>query len=382
MPGLSRIINRDFILVFLAQLAFHGVMQILVPTLPIYLKKLGSTEIDIGILVGILGLAAVVCRPLVGRALMKTGERAFMLAGATLFTVASIAYLLFPPFWPLLFVRIFHGAGSGSFHTASTTYVVNASETGSRTRVFGYFALTAYIAGAIAPPLGMLVFNKFGFVPVFLICTLLSLFMLFISSRLRRVRKQTPQNPVPEDGFLISWTALPASIVGFLTVFVWGSVTTFFPLYAMGLGITNPGLFFTAMAVMLILGRTLGGKILDYPNKRVVILPCIANSVLAFLMLALCRSQPMFILAAALWGTSHAFFIPSLMAFALDRSKSAPGSVVATFYTLSDFGMFLGPPLMGAVIHYTSYPVMFFCLALVAFISLLYFWWFTRRKGI
>jgi len=49
---LRKILSREFILCFFAQFAFTSVFHVLVPTIPIYLSRLGSTEVEIGILIG------------------------------------------------------------------------------------------------------------------------------------------------------------------------------------------------------------------------------------------------------------------------------------------------------------------------------------------
>ena len=46
----QKIFTRDFVLNFLAQFAFSSVFFILIPTIPIYLSRLGSTDVGIGIL--------------------------------------------------------------------------------------------------------------------------------------------------------------------------------------------------------------------------------------------------------------------------------------------------------------------------------------------
>ena len=66
-----KILTRDFVLVFFAQFAFTSVFHILIPTLPIYLSRLGSTEAEIGVLIGIFFFSSLVLRPFVGRALLK-----------------------------------------------------------------------------------------------------------------------------------------------------------------------------------------------------------------------------------------------------------------------------------------------------------------------
>ena len=124
---IRKVLTRDFILAFIAQFAFASVFHILLPTLPIYLLRLGSTEAEIGVLIGIFFFSSLVLRPFVGKALLKIQEKNFMIAGALLFALTSIAYLLAPPFWPLLMVRILQGIGFAFFQTASITLIVNIS---------------------------------------------------------------------------------------------------------------------------------------------------------------------------------------------------------------------------------------------------------------
>src|SRR5512136_1072417 len=93
-----RIFHSDFILIFLVQFTVSFGYCILIPTLPIYLSKIGSTEVEIGILIGMLSLSSLVLRRFVGRALVKIPEVTFMIAGAILFALTSAGYLFALPF--------------------------------------------------------------------------------------------------------------------------------------------------------------------------------------------------------------------------------------------------------------------------------------------
>ena len=80
-------------------------------------------------------------------------------------------------------------------------------------------------------------------------------------------------------------------------------------------------------------------------------------------------------------GIGHTFLFPSLLVYAVDRMESSKGPAMGTFTGFPDLGMSLGPVIMGIVIHLTSYPTMFLCLALAGIISLNYFYFFVRKKG-
>jgi MFS family permease len=184
-----------------------------------------------------------------------------------------------------------------------------------------------------------------------------------------------------EDSFFFSRKALPPSIISFFFFFIWGALTTFFPLYAINHGVDNPGFFFTTIAIMLILGRTLGGRILDLYSRERVLLPCLITFIISMVILVFSKTLPLFIIVAVIWGIGHAFFYPSLVVYVLDRVGSSLGPAMGTFTAISDLGMCLGPVIMGIIINLTSYPIMFLCLFLIGVINLNYFYFFVRKKS-
>jgi len=242
---IRKILTRDFILGSSAQFIFMMAFYILVPTLPIYLARSKANETEIGFLVGIFFVSALVFRPFVGKALQKIPEKTFMIAGALLFALTSFAYLLAPPFWPFLIVRIFQGIALALFHTASFTLIANISPKAHWGESFSYFFLASNFSLALAPPLGMFIVNRSNFSVLFLICLGASLCSLCIAAKLGR-KQVAPLNPSPtgKDSFLNS-KAVPPSIISFFTMITWGALTAFFPLYALDHGVSDPGLFYT-----------------------------------------------------------------------------------------------------------------------------------------
>jgi MFS family permease len=378
---IRKMFSRDFILGFFSQLIFSFVVHLLTPTLPIYLSRAGSTEVEIGILIGIYGVTSLLSRPFIGRELLKISEKRIMIVGTLLFTLTSIAYLLSPPFWPFFIVRCFQGISFGLYNTASFLLIANISPETHRGQSLGYFLLAPNISLAMAPAFGMFLINQFSFTLLFYVCSGLSLGSLFIANKLGTRQVVTLENSSIEDAFFLSRKALPPSIISFFFSFSWGAVATFFPLYAIKSGVSNPGPFFTAMAITLILGRGLGSKILDLYSKEKIILPCLFTCIISMIILAFSKTLPMFILVAVIWGIGHAFIFPSLMAYALERAGSSRGPAMGTFTAFSDFGLAIGPVIMGIIIHTASYQIMFLCLALTGIINLSYFYFFVRIKG-
>jgi MFS family permease len=378
--AIEKILTRDFILSFFAQFAFSSVFCILIPTFPIYLSGKGSPEAEIGLLIGVFSVSSLILRPFVGRALLRIPEKKIMIAGAILYAFSSFAYLFAMPFWPLFIVRILHGIGLAFFSTASFTLIANISPEAHRGESLSYYYLAINIAFVLAPYSGMLLINQFKFSILFLVCSVLSLCSLFITTRLS-TRKEVPlKNLSMEKQPFLSREAIPSAIMAFMVNIVWGAVTAFFPLYAVSQGVSNPGLFFGALAITHVVGRTLGGRILDLYRREKVIFPCLIAYILSMSILAFSKTLPMFILVAVIWGIGNAFLYPTLVAYALDHARSSPGPAMGTFTAIADLGSGMGSVIMGIVLQLTNYLTMFLCLTLTGVINLLYFYFAIRKK--
>jgi MFS family permease len=306
-----------------------------------------------------------------------------MMAGAVLYTFSSIAYLAAPPFWPFLIVRIMQGVGLAFFSTASVALIANITSENRRGQIISYYFLSFNFAFALAPYFGMVLINQFSFTVHFLVCTALSLCTLFVTLKLKKVQGIPIENDSIQSQPFFSREVLPSSIMAFLLNLIWGSLGAFFPLYALRHGVSNPGIFFAFVAITLILGRSLGGRILDIYAREKVIIPCFITIIISIVILTFSTTLPMFILVAIIFGTGWAFLYPSLVVYAVENSGSARGPAMGTFTALADLGAGIGPMIMGLILEWTNYPVMFILLALIGAINFLYFYytiWGKRKK--
>ena len=86
----------------------------------------------------------------------------------------------------------------------------------------------------------------------------------------------------------------------------------FFPLYAIQCGVKNPGHFFSAMAVVLIVARLTGGRILDTYSKEKIIPIVILISMAALLILAFLKNPAHVYLCGNALGNRRRIFPSSL----------------------------------------------------------------------
>lgn len=378
---IPKILSRDYILSFFAQFVFSSVFCILIPTIPIYLLRSGSKEGEIGFLVGIFSVSSLILRPFVGKALLSIPERNFMTAGALLYTLSCLAYLIAPPFWPLLIVRVLHGIGLAFFSTASFTLLANIIPAAQRGRLISLFYLSNNLSFALGPYLGILLINRFNFPVLFLVCTGLSLCCLYLTLKLRKREIIPLENESVKGYSFLSREALPPSIIAFMLNIIWGTICAFFPLYALKHGVSNPGTFFIFLAITLGLGRILGGRILDLYERRKVIKPCLALIVVGMAIMPFANTLTVFIFIAIILGMGWAFLYPSLTIHVIETAGLSRGPAMGTFTALADLGAGLGPMIMGFILQTTSYPIMFACLTLTGVTNFLYFYYALGRKG-
>ena len=376
----QKILSRDFILCFFAQFTFSLVFCLLIPTIPVYLSRFEAKEAEIGFLIGIFSVSSLILRPVLGRALLSIPERNFMIPGTILYVFSSIAYLLAPPFWPLLIVRVIHGIGLALFSTSMFTLIANITPERHRGQLISYFYLSFNLAVALGPYFGMLIINQFNFVVLFLVCTGLSLCSLFITLKLGEREIIPSEPPSFKLETILNREALPPSVIALMLNIMWGTLAAFLPLYALKHGVSNPGIFFIFLAITLALGRILGGRILDIYDRKKVIILCLIAIFISMVTLTFSTTLPMFILVAVIYGMGLALLFPSLLIYAIEKAGSAQGPAMGTFTALADLGTGLGPMMMGIILQGTSYPIMFSCLALTGAINFLYFYYVIGKR--
>jgi MFS family permease len=377
---IKKILNRDFVFCFLAFFIFAAAIHALTPTIPIYLARLGSGEREIGVLVGIFGISSLISRFIVGACLRKCSEKSVMMAGALIFALGSFAFIFLHPFWPFFAVRVMQGIAFACLDTAALAFIVNVIPGLYRGQTLAYFMLAPNLALTVAPAFAMFLINRYNFVLFFLTVMVLALGAFTLSCLLKGQKKDRAEErtDVSRNRFFEGRIVAPAAI-GFMHTFTFGAIVAFFPLYAIQKGVSNPGLFFSAVAIMIIAGRIVGGRMLDAWSKDRIILTFLSVGLVAMIVLSFSETLSMFIIVGILWGTCTSILAPATMTYAFEYAGSSDGTAVGTFRSLTDSGAALGPMIMGMLIPVTGYRGMFLCLAFICFLDLAYFQFYVRR---
>ena len=131
---------------------------------------------------------------------------------------------------------------------------------------------------------------------------------------------------------------------------------------------------------MLILGRALGGRILDAYRREKVILPCLTAYIVAMTILAFSTTLKMFIFVAVIQATGHSFLMPTLVAHTINLGGTSRGASIGLLSAAGDLGMVLGPTLMGIILRFSNFPAMFLCIALIGLMNFTYFYSSMKKQ--
>lgn len=106
--------TKNFILINIINLLIFFSFQMLLPTLPIYVKELASSNSIIGLVTGIFVVSSVIIRPISGLLLDKLGRQKVFVVGLIIFILSVLSYSIFSVIGVILFIRFIHGFGWGS----------------------------------------------------------------------------------------------------------------------------------------------------------------------------------------------------------------------------------------------------------------------------
>jgi MFS family permease len=244
--------------------------------------------------------------------------------------------------------------GWGAATTAATTLIADIAPPKRRGEAMGIFGMASNIAMAIGPALSMILLLKYDFSILFSISAGIAFVSLLLVLPISETMVVHPKTP------LFSMEALFPSVLMFIISLTYGSIVSFLSLFAQKQGILNPGIFFTVFAVTLILVRALAGKLSDIKGRKFVIIPGMVLITAGLWVLSTAIALETFLAAAFLYGLGFGLVHPSLMALLVDSvSDKGRGAAMGTFTAAFDLGIGAGSIILGLVLQYYGFQVMY-----------------------
>jgi len=362
-PGRSAdppLVTRAFVLICLATLLFYLSFYLILPVMPLYVAGLGGTPLQLGLIIGLFSSMAMVVRPPAGWIIDTRGSRQVLLAGMVVFLLASLGYVLVRSVDGILALRVFHGLGMGLFPTAATVIVAELAPLARRGEAMGWFGIANSAGLIVGPILGPALASGIGYPALFLVAAgvaLLGCVCLLLTSSPPRLVSRGRGLPRLRD--LYSRDALLPSAILLCLYMPYGIMVAFIPVIAVGRGLSNPGFYYTAFAVAMLLIRGWAGRLSDRFGRAAVILPGMLLASVGYLVLGLTSGVVGVLVGGAIYGLSFGIVQPALMALTTDMvPASERGKAMGTFYFAWELGIASGSTGAGLLLNLIDFSVM------------------------
>ncbi|WP_397386491.1 MFS transporter [Paenibacillus terrigena] len=373
---MERLWTKNYIMLTITALLLFGGFYLLMPTLPMFIQQLGGSESQVGFIIGVFTISAVIFRPIVGGLMDRYGRRVFIISGLLFFAITMYFYDWVTGVLFLVVLRILHGISWAVATTSTGTAVTDVIPPSRRGEGMGWYGLAMTLGMALGPILGLWVAKSFSFHYLFLLCTALALiaFICALGTKIPAV-----QNTSKQPLSFFEKTVLPAAIVTFFLSITFGGITTFLPLFAAKIQ-ANAGVFFLVYAVTLTVIRPLAGRISDKHGEGSIIAPALVIMIIALFVLTMTTGPVGLVITAILYGVGFGSAQPALQIAILRLAPPEKRGVAnATFFTAFDLGIGLGAIILGFVSQLMGYQMLFAVCAVSGFISLFIFILFVKK---
>ncbi|WP_245867712.1 Staphylopine export protein [Sporomusa silvacetica DSM 10669] len=376
--------TKNYMLVCFGNLLVFTSFYCLLPTLPIYvIDVLSGDSSDIGYIFGIFALAAVLARPLAGYLLDTGGRKVILLVSLCCLTLVIAFYNMAVSIFLLFTARAVHGFCWGVATTASGTVATDIIPAAQRGEGIGYFGLSATLAMAVGPLVGLEIVGFAGFTYLFNVsfglAAVASLCMTGIAYKecIRGVSSSKLSNLFEPRVFL-------HATISFFIAVLYGGVLSFIVVFGKEIGVANPGTYFLAYAGALIISRPYAGRTFDLKGPFKIMAWGFVALGLSFVLLFFSKGFSLFVTSAVLFGVGFGVIQSTTLAMAINKvDPFSRGLANGTIMTAFDLGVGLGSILLGALSKFMGLATMFLVCSCVAIIPcILFFRYYTCEDKI
>ncbi|HWM86998.1 MAG TPA: MFS transporter [Kofleriaceae bacterium] len=380
MESRPRLITRVFVLASLANF-LHSLSFYLYLHLPGFLKGLGASELQIGVIFGVTAATAIAARPVMGRAMDTRGIRLVILAGGVVNTVVCGLYLTLSELGPWLYlVRILHGVGEAMLFASLFGYAAAIVPPSRRIEGIALFGVSGMLPMGLGGLIGDVLLARGGYGDLFGASFVFSLVALLLSLPMYDPPRAGGPPPRGIAAAIAQRDLVPLWLAGGVFATALAAHFTFLKTFVIDRGAGSVGLFFTAYSAAAIALRISLGRLPERIGPKRALLPALGAMAVGQILLAFASSSAMVAVAGVLCGLGHGFAFPILLGMVVSRARpSERGAALAIYTALFDAGILAGGPLLGLVISTAGYAAMFSTAAgLVAVSAIILIAWDRR----
>lgn len=372
----TRLWTKDFVIVSSINFFITLIFYLLMVTLAIYaVNELDASTSEAGLISGIFIIGTLIGRLFIGRFIDSIGRKKTLFIGLIFFTLTTLLYFVDLGIGFLLVNRLIHGMAMGMASTATGTIVAQIIPPTRKGEGIGYYSMSATLATAIGPFIGLFMAQHTSFQIIFSFClalgviSLITAFFLYVPA-LKVTAKVTESKGFKLSNF-IEPKALPISIITLLLAFCYSSVLSFISFYAIEIDLVNTAsFFFVVYAVAVLISRPFSGPLMDRKGSNFIMYPAFIIFGVGLLLLSMTTNSFTLLAAGFLIGLGFGNMQSSSQAIAVKLTPPhRMGMATSTFFIMLDAGLGFGPYILGFIIPVTGYSTLYVILGVVVILT-------------
>jgi MFS family permease len=352
----------------------------LLPAAPFRILDLGGSHALAGLFLGFLTYSSASTAPFTGALADRLGRRRTLVGTSLVLALFSIGYALSSNAVVPLALALMHGLFWSALLAASAAYMTGLIPEARRAEGISYWGMATVVAVAVAPSVGLAVYQRLGWAWLCGGTAVLHLSMAVIAYRLPEIDRERPHTASLLPRPLVEWRILALSLTLFLYSFGYGAINSFVALYAIQEGVAPPGLYFIVFALMTLAVRPFSGRLADRAGYRAVYLPCLVLISIGLALLAVSGARPWVVASAIVFGLGFGAAYPIYVAYVMQHvAEARRGAAFGAILTAFDTGIGTGSIVSGLVVERFGYSPAFGLAALLSVLALPYFLWAERH---
>lgn len=368
---------KDIMLVLTATFFYMSSPMLVTPLITGFAENIGATAAVMGFVGGLMNLVSLFCRPLAGNLADRLSKYKVSFIGGVFMTAACVGYVFAPNEAVLVISRIINGFGFACCSVCMSTWMSNMLPKEKVGSGMGVYGTMNALGMALAPAIGVSVYQRFGYRTAFVIALVFSATIMIVIQFIGD--KGEPEETLTEEKKhfeLIDVRVIPISFIIMLFAIPYCATQSFLVTYTEVRKLTvTVSMFFPFYAVVLIILRLTLRNLFDKLPFGVFLGASCVCELIAILLLAVMRNNVMMFLAAAFLAGGYGIMSSVCQSTAiLLAGKEKRGLANSTYYIGLDLGMTLGPMIGGALYGGLDirlfYPVLMVTMPLAAAVRL------------
>ena len=381
---MERLWNRNYCKVMAANFSLFFAFYVLTPLLPLYLSEhFGATKDMIGLVLSGYTITALLFRPFSGYVVDSFPRKMVLMICFSAFAIFFAGYLAASTLLLFTIVRTLHGGPFGGLTVANSTSAIDVLPSSRRTEGIGYYGLSNNLAMAIAPTIGIWIYDltdSFDF--LFWLALVVACAGWLTDATVKFPEKEIVRNKSKlsfDRFFLVRGWLLGVNMIAF--GFSFGVLSNYLAIYGKEeMGITGgTGTYFLLCSLGLMASRLQGGKALRQGRLTHNAGSGMVISLIGYTMFILVPNGIGYYSSALLIGLGNGHMWPAFQNMTINVAhNNQRGTANSTILISWDIGMGLGILLGGVIAEFLGYGAAFWTVVVVNATGVLTFFLATK----